>query len=59
MLSATCLYASCDDNYKFMDVLRAQIRMWKSTFKAEFQCIPELFKLCRHFRPFTTQTLPL
>jgi hypothetical protein len=31
MLSATCSYAACDDGYKFMEVLRAQIRMWNFT----------------------------
>lgn len=52
MLSATCPYAACNDGYKFMDTLRAQIRFCKATFKSEFQCRAELFKFLQAFQVF-------
>jgi hypothetical protein len=58
MLSATCPYAACDDGYKFMEVLRAQIRMWRGSNKTEFQCRSGLFQFLQAFQTFHNTHFP-
>jgi hypothetical protein len=50
MLSATCPYAARDDGYKCMEVLRAQIQMWRGSNKTEFQCRSGLFQCLQAFQ---------